>query len=157
MDQGRLDAFDGQRKQRQLPAAPRRHRGREWGRRCSDGGQGANQRHDPQNHRNGRGDESRRDIGRIHERASVGDGRHVDEMEIPQDKNLEVDIPESHNNGDRRMIRRGVSDPKIKTKCSNQLLDEEELFVKATKDFTVQQSQREEAAVGRETSVGGRI
>ena len=55
------------------------------------------------------------------------------------------------------MIRGGVSDPKIKTKCSNQLLDEEELFVKATKDFTVQQSQREEAAVGRETLVGGRI
>ena len=110
-----------------------------------------------QNHRNGRGDESRRDIGRIHEQASVGDGRHVDEMEIPQDKNLEVDIPESHNNGDRRMIRGGVSDPKIKTECSNQLLDEEELFGKVTKDFTAQLRRREEAAAGRETSVGGRI
>jgi hypothetical protein len=38
---------------------------------------------------------------------------------------LEVDVPEGHDNGDRRMIRGGVSDPKIKTERSNQLLDEE--------------------------------
>ncbi len=123
----------------------------------ADWSQGANQRHDQQNHRGGRGDENRHDVGRIHERASVGDGRHVDKSEIPQDKNLEVDVPESHDNGDRRMICGGVSDPKMKTKRSNQLLDEEGLFVKATKDFTAQQRRREEAAAGRETSVGGRI
>jgi len=125
----------------------------------ADGGQGAdqNQRHDLQNHRGGRGVESHRDVGRIHERASVGDGRHVDKTEIPQDKNLEVDIPKSHDNGDQRMIRGGVSDPKIKTERSNQLLDKEELFVKATKGFTAQLRRREEAAAGRETSVGGRI
>ena len=55
------------------------------------------------------------------------------------------------------MIHGGVSDPKIKTKRSKQLLDEEGLFAKATKDFTVQRQQREEAAAGRETLVGGRI
>ena len=125
----------------------------------ADGSQGANKRHDPQNHRGGRGDKRRCDVGRIHdhERASVGAGRHVDETEIPQDKKLEVDVPESHDNGDQRMIRRGVSDPKIKTECSNQLLNKEGLFAKATKDFIVQQWRREEAAAGRETSVGGRI
>ena len=31
------------------------------------------------------------------------------------------------------------------------------MFEKATKDFTAQQQRREEAAAGRETSVGGRI
>jgi hypothetical protein len=87
----------------------------------------------------------------------VGDGRHVDKSEIPQDKNLEVDVPESHDNGDRRMICGGANDPKMKTERSNQLLDEEGLFVKATKDFTAQQRRREEAAAGRETLVGGRI
>jgi hypothetical protein len=70
---------------------------------------------------------------------------------------LEVDVPEGHDDGDRMMIRGGVSDPKIKTERSNQLLDEEGLFAKATKDFTAQQRQREESAAGRETSVGGRI
>ena len=116
----------------------------------ADGSQGADQRHDPQNHRGGRGDESRRDVGRIHERVSVGDGRHVDKSEIPQDKNLEVDVPESHDNGDRRMICGGVSDPKMKTECSNQLLDKEGLFAKATKDFTAQQRRQ----VGRRRSGG---
>jgi hypothetical protein len=83
--------------------------------------------------------------------------RHVDETEIPQDENVEVDVPEGHDNGDRRMSRGGVSDPKVKTKCSNQLLDEEGMFAKATKDFTAQQRRREESAAGRKTSVGGRI
>jgi hypothetical protein len=83
--------------------------------------------------------------------------RHVDETEIPQDENLEVDVPEGHDNGDRRMSRGGVSDPKVKTKCSNQLLDEEGMFAKATKDFTAQQQRREESAAGRKTSLGGRI
>jgi hypothetical protein len=56
-----------------------------------DGSQGgADQRHDPQNHGGGRGNEHRRDAGRIHEQASVGAGRHVDKTEISQDKNLEV-------------------------------------------------------------------
>ena len=109
----------------------------------ANGSQEADQRHDLQNHRGGRGNERRRDVGRIYERASVGDGRHVDETEIPQDMNLEVDVPENHDNGDRRMIRGGVSNPKIKTERSNQLLDEEGLFAKATKDFTVQQWRRE--------------
>jgi hypothetical protein len=72
---------------------------------------------------------------------------------------LEVDVPEGHDDGDRRMIHGGVSDPKIKTERSNQLLllDEEGLFAKATKDFTAQQRRREESAAGRETLVGGRI
>jgi len=55
------------------------------------------------------------------------------------------------------MIHGGVSDPKIKTECSKQLLDEEGLFAKATKDFTAQRWQREKAAAGRKTLVGGRI
>jgi hypothetical protein len=55
------------------------------------------------------------------------------------------------------MIRGGVSYPKIKTERSNQLLDEEGLFTKATKDFTAQRRRREDAAAERETSVGGRI
>ena len=55
------------------------------------------------------------------------------------------------------MIHGGVSEHKIKTERSNQLLDEEGLFAKGTKDFTVQQQRREAAAAGRETSVGGRI
>ncbi len=84
-------------------------------------------------------------------------GRHVDETEIPQDENLEGDVPEGHDNGDRRMSRGGVSNPKVKTERSNQLLDEEGLFAKATKDFTAQQRRREESAVGRKTLVGGRI
>jgi hypothetical protein len=84
-------------------------------------------------------------------------GRHVDETEIPQDENLEVDVPEGHDNDDRRMIRGGVGDPKVKTERSNQLLDEEGLFAKATKDFTAQQWRREESAAGRKTLVGGRI
>jgi hypothetical protein len=79
-------------------------------------------------------------------------GRHVDETE-----NLEVDVPEGHDNGDRRMSRGGVGNPKVKTERSNQLLDEEGLFAKATKDFTAQQRRREESAAGRKTSVGGRI
>jgi hypothetical protein len=83
--------------------------------------------------------------------------RHVDETEIPQDENVEVDVPEGHDNGDRRMSRGGVSDPKVKTERSNQLLDEEGMFAKATKDFTAQQRRREESAAGRKTSVGGRI
>jgi hypothetical protein len=70
---------------------------------------------------------------------------------------LEVDVPEGQDDGDRMMIRGGVSDPKIKTERSNQLLDEEGLFAKATKDFTEQQLRREESAAGRETSVGGII
>ena len=82
---------------------------------------------------------------------------HVDETEIPQDENVEVDVPEGHDNGDRRMSRGGVSDPKVKTERSNQLLDEEGMFAKATKDFTAQQRRREESAAGRKTSVGGRI
>jgi hypothetical protein len=95
-------------------------------------------------------------VGRIHEWASGG--RHVDKTEIPQDANLEVDVPEGHNNGDRRMIRGGVGDPEIRSERSNQqLLDEDELFAKATKDFTAQQWRREESAAGREMSIGGRI
>ena len=70
---------------------------------------------------------------------------------------LEVDGPEGHDDGVRRMIRGGVSNPKIKTECSNQLLDKEGLISKATKDFTAQQRRREESAAGRKTSVGGRI
>jgi hypothetical protein len=58
---------------------------------------------------------------------------HVDETEIPQDENVEVDVPEGHDNGDRRMSRGGVSDPKVKTERSNQLLDEEGMFAKATR------------------------
>jgi hypothetical protein len=34
-------------------------------------------------------------------------GRHVDETENPQDENLEVDVPEGHDNGDRRMSHGG--------------------------------------------------
>ena len=94
-------------------------------------------------------------MGRIHEWASGG--RSVNETEIPQDANLEVDVPEGHDDGDRRMIRGGVGDPKIRSERSNQLLDKDELFAKATKDFTAQQWQREESAAGRETSIGGRI
>jgi len=123
----------------------------------ANGSRGAEKRHDPQNHRGGCGDELRHDVGRIHEWASVGAGRHVDETEITHGKNSEIDVLESHDNGDRRISRRGVSNPKIKTKRSNQLLDKEGLFAKAMKDFTAQQWQREEAAAGRETSVGGRI
>ena len=86
-------------------------------------------------------------MGRIHEWAS----------EIPQDANLDVDVPEGHDNGDLRMIHGGVGDPKIGSERSNQLLDEDESFAKATKDFTAQQWQREESAARRETSIGGRI
>ncbi len=82
-------------------------------------------------------------------------GRNANETENPQDANLEVDVPEGHDEGDRRMIRGGVSDPKNRAERSNQLLDKDELFAKATKDFTAQQWQREELAAGRETSVGG--
>ena len=84
-------------------------------------------------------------------------GRHVDETEIPQDENLEVEVSEGHDNGDRRMNRGGVSDPKDRTEHSNQLLDDKGLFAKTTKDFTAQQRRREESAAGRKTSVGGRI
>jgi len=87
----------------------------------------------------------------------VGAGRHVEETEIPQDKNMEVDVPEGHDDGDRRMIHGGVSDPKIRTECNNQLLDEEGLFVKATEELTVQHRPGEETAAGRETSVEGRV
>ena len=59
-------------------------------------------------------------------------GRRVDKTEIPQNENLEVEVSEGHDNGDRRMNRGGVGDPKVKTECSNQLLDEEGLFAKAT-------------------------
>ena len=92
---------------------------------------------------------------RIHEWASGG--RNVDETEIPQDANLDVDVPEGHDDGDLRMIRGGVGDPKIGSERSNQLLDEDETFAKATKDFTAQQWRREESAAGWETSIGGRI
>jgi hypothetical protein len=74
-----------------------------------------------------------------------------------KDANLEIDVPEGHNDGDRRIIRGGVSNPKIRAERSNQLLGEDELFAKATKDFTAQQWRREESAAERETSVGGRI
>jgi hypothetical protein len=94
-------------------------------------------------------------VGRIHECASGG--RHVDETEISQDENLKVEVPEGHDDCDRRMVRGGVSDPTIQAKRSNQLLDEEGLFAKATEDFTVPQRRREETAAGRETAVGGRI
>ena len=92
---------------------------------------------------------------RIHEWASGG--RNVDETEIPQDANLDVDVPEGHDDGDLRMIRGGVGDPKIRSERSNQLLDEDETSAKATEDFTAQQWRREESAAGRETSIGGRI
>ena len=95
-------------------------------------------------------------MGRIHE--WVSGGRNVDKTEIPQDANLDVDVPEGHGDGDLRMIRGGVGDPKIGSERSNQLLDEDESFVKVTKDFTAQQWRREESAAGRETSIGrGRI
>ena len=55
------------------------------------------------------------------------------------------------------MIRGGVGDLKIESERSNQLLDEDETFAKATKDFTAQQWRREESAAGWETSIGGRI
>jgi len=84
-------------------------------------------------------------------------GRNIDKTEIPQDANLKVNVPEGHDDGDRRMIRGGVGDPKIRTERSNQLLDEDELFANTTKDFTAQQWRREELAAGRETSIGGRI
>ena len=78
-------------------------------------------------------------------------------MEISQDANLDVDVPEGHDDGDLRIIRGGVGDPKIGSERSNQLLNEDETFAKATKDFTAQQWRREESAAGRETSIGGRI
>jgi hypothetical protein len=84
-------------------------------------------------------------------------GRRVDETEIPQNENLEVEVSDGHDNGDRRKNRGGVSDPKVRTERSNQLLDDEGLFVKTTKDFTAQQRRREESAAGRKTSIGGRI
>ena len=49
----------------------------------ADGSRGAWKRHDPQNHRGGRGDERCRDVGRIHEWASGG--KHVDRGENPSD------------------------------------------------------------------------
>jgi hypothetical protein len=94
-------------------------------------------------------------VGRIHEWASGG--RNVDETEISQDANLDVDVPEGHDDGDLRMIRGGVGDPKIGSERGNQLLDEDEAFAKATKNFTAQQWGREESAAGRKTSIGGRI
>ena len=75
-------------------------------------------------------------------RRRIQGGRNVDETEIPQDTNLDVDVPEGHNDGDLRMIRGCVGDPKIGSERSNQLLDEEELFAKATEDFTAQQRRR---------------
>jgi hypothetical protein len=69
---------------------------------------------------------------------------------------LNVDVPEGHDDGDLRMIRGGVGDLKIESERSNQLLDEDETFTKATKDFTAQQWRREETAAGSETSIGGR-
>ena len=84
-------------------------------------------------------------------------GEERRQTEIPQDANLDVNVPEGHDDGDLRMIRGGVGDPKIGSERSNQLLDEDELFAKATKDFTVQQWRREESAARRETSIGGRI
>jgi hypothetical protein len=84
-------------------------------------------------------------------------GRHVDETEIPQNENLEVEVSEGHDDGDRRMNHGGVSDPKVRTERSNQLLDEEGLFAKTTKDLTAPQLRREESAAGRKTSVGRRI
>jgi hypothetical protein len=70
---------------------------------------------------------------------------------------LDVDIPEGHDDGDLRTIHGGVGDPKIGSERSNHLLDEDESFPKATKDFTAQQWRREESAAGRETSIRGRI
>jgi hypothetical protein len=84
-------------------------------------------------------------------------GRHVNETEIPQNENLEVEVSEGHDDGDRRMNRGGVGDPKVRTERSNQLLDEEGLFAKTTKDLTAPQLRMEESAAGRKTSVGGRI
>ena len=84
-------------------------------------------------------------------------GRHVDETEIPENKSLEGEVSEGHDNGDRRMNRGGEGDPKGRTERSNQLLDDEGLFAKTTKDFTAQQRRREESAAGRKTSIGGRI
>ena len=55
------------------------------------------------------------------------------------------------------MIHGGVSEHKIKTERSNQLLDEEGLFAKTTKDLTAPQLRMEESAARRKTSVGGRI
>jgi hypothetical protein len=52
---------------------------------------------------------------------------------------LEVDVPEDHDNGDRRMSRGGVGDPKVKTERSNQLLDEEGSFAKATVLWAINQ------------------
>ena len=40
-------------------------------------------------------------------------GRRVDKTEIPQNENLEVEVSEGHDNGDRRMNHGGVSDPKV--------------------------------------------
>jgi hypothetical protein len=84
-------------------------------------------------------------------------GRRVDETEIPQNENLEVEVSEGHDNGDRRMSCGGVSNPKVRTERSNQLLDDKGLFAKPTKDVTAQQRRREESAAGRKTSIGGRI
>jgi hypothetical protein len=77
--------------------------------------------------------------------------------EIPQDANLDVNVPEGHDDGDLRMIRGGVGNPKLGSERSNQLLDEDELFAKVTKDFTAQHWRREESAAERETLIGGRI
>ena len=84
-------------------------------------------------------------------------GRHVNETEIPQNENLEVEVSEGHDDGDRRMNRGGVGDPKVRTERSNQLLDEEGLFAKTMKDLTAPQLRMEESAAGRKTSIGGRI
>ena len=69
-------------------------------------------------------------------------GRNVNKMEIPQDANLDVNVPEGHDNVDLRMIRGGVGNPKLGSERSNQLLDEEESFAKATENFTAQQRRR---------------
>ena len=50
------------------------------------------------------------------------------------------------------MNRGGVSDPKVRTERSNQLLDDEGLFAKTTKDFTAQHK-AEGGIGGREEDV----
>ena len=63
----------------------------------------AKKRHNPQNHRGGRGDGSGRDVWRVHEWASGG-GRNVEETEIPEDADLDDDVLEGHDDGDFRKI-----------------------------------------------------
>ena len=50
------------------------------------------------------------------ESMAASGGRRVDETEIPQNESLEVEVSEGHDNGDRRMNRGGVNDPKVRTR-----------------------------------------